>query len=129
MNEEYLKLPRASEVEYLWSEDWYDGPLSGMCAYEGRKLWFQCVNEVDDSDGVSRRHFTLHALPAEQLEDVLKWHKLFREKVGTHFDKCENGCGVTQPEGLWNEFYGPYRARELKYSYWDNPAIAWTDDL
>jgi hypothetical protein len=87
----YLKLPRVSEVEYLWADAWYDGPLSGMCKYQDEMLWFHAQNVVEDADGHSRWHYTLHRLPPEQLEDAVKWHDLFCEKVGTHFDKCEGG--------------------------------------
>jgi hypothetical protein len=46
-------------VEILWSFDYWDGPIAGLCRYDGRLAWFSCValggwrliTELYDEDG------------------------------------------------------------------------------
>jgi hypothetical protein len=40
------EIPFKSE-DWLWANDWYDGPLSGIMTYRGQLLWFDWIDETD----------------------------------------------------------------------------------
>jgi hypothetical protein len=33
-----------SEINILWSVNYWDGPLSGILEWHGAQYWFECVN-------------------------------------------------------------------------------------
>lgn len=72
----YKELPYAGEVNYLWSLDWYDGPLSGLCECQGKKYWFYFADDLGYNWA-----YTLHELPPEQLTDAEHWRNLLVEKI------------------------------------------------
>ena len=37
-------------IEFLWYDDYYDGPLSGLCEYNGAKYYYFWVDLVDGQD-------------------------------------------------------------------------------
>lgn len=105
------------EVRFLWHNDWWDGPLAGMCEYKGQMYWYHCHHENYKRTAKYWRKYGVFKMTPEQLEDEIKWHKLFIEKVGDHFDCNEAGHrnrdGV-KPQHLWNDFYEPF-------SKWERP--------
>jgi hypothetical protein len=125
----YVHLPRIErgEIRLLWHHAFWDGPLSGLCLYQGRKCWFERCAEGDEegADGFYRR-FLLLELSPEQLADEERWHELFRQKVGTHTDHDE-ARGAVRPRETWREFYDEY-ARRGPVDYSANPAVGWFED-
>lgn len=118
-------------VKLAWVDHWWDGPLEGVCDWEGRRVWFQYYYDptIDDSDcderelaerdpllnavacsDPPRRVLLLHELSPAQLAEECKWHNLFVEHVGSHWD-------FTLPEdtprgpatGSMSDFYEPYQ--------------------
>ena len=87
----YLALPRIdrSSVRLLWSDEFWDGPCSGMLLFRGQQYWFQSIEE-NEGDGWFRR-FLVVELSDAQLREECSWHDLFREKVGTHMDYDAEG--------------------------------------
>ena len=58
-------------IRFLWYCNWYDGPLSGMAEYEGRRTWYDFHSDTDDG-----RHYryVLYPLTHEQIETAELWH-------------------------------------------------------
>ena len=101
-------------IRLLWHVDFWDGPTSGLLSYAGEDLWFEMVEENEDTTASWYRRYVIVRLSEEQLADERRWHELFREHVGTHTDYDENGAratGVTKPRSEWDEFYGPHSKR------------------
>lgn len=111
-----LQLPpiTRTDVRLLWHFDFYDGPISGMLLFNGRRCWFQMVAENEEPNGWYRR-FLIVALSEEQIATEERWHELFREHVGHHTDYDAEGhrnSGTTRPREEWDHFYRPYGQRE-----------------
>lgn len=74
------------DVRYLWHNDYWDGPMSGACLYQGERLWFKIFHE-----GVQHRKFVLLRLNENQWKELDFRHLKFQNYVGTHTDYDENG--------------------------------------
>src|ERR1700722_1111121 len=97
-----------AEIALLWFDNFWDGPLSGLCAYQGREFYYWCFAEAEECDITSwYRRFSVHELSPAQLDEEKKWHELFREKVGTHWEPGGEG----KPQALHHEFYDAYNRR------------------
>jgi hypothetical protein len=106
------------EIRLLWHWDFWDGPISGLCLYDHEKYWFEMCWE-----GETSRRFVIRRLSPEQLADALKWHELFREKVGTHCDYDETRPQV-KPKESHREFYEAYEKRG-KLDFSNAPVLGW----
>lgn len=117
----YAHLPRLdrSEVRLLWHSGFWDGPINGLCLFQGRKCWFEMCE-----DGASYRRFLVLELTAEELADEERWHALFREHVGTHTDYGTDEAGVVHLRERWAAFYEPFGKRP-RVDYSRNPAVGW----
>jgi len=124
---EYDHLPRIdrADVRLLWHSDFWDGPINGLCLYQGRKCWFEACAEGEQDDGFYRRYLVL-ILTKGQLDEEEFWHELFRRKVGTHTDYGDAERKVL-PRETWHEFYDEFGKRgEVDYS--GNPALGWFEE-
>lgn len=124
MNDVTASHPRlpATEVTLLWFDNYWDGPLSGLCVFQGREHYFWCFAEAGESE-LARwyRRFSVHELSPEQLSNEKKWHELFREKVGTHWEPG----GKLKPQELHHEFYDAYKKRTPPHYELNCPIIGW----
>jgi hypothetical protein len=99
------------DIRLLWHSGYWDGPKSGMLSYQGKKYWFQTI----DDDEATVRRFLILELSGEQMREQEYWHELFRQKVGTHTDYDETGrheLGALRPGEMWREFYDAYEQRQ-----------------
>lgn len=53
------------KVQHLWHSRWYDGPLSGMCLYQGKKCWFHSLDWVREGNEVWERVVVIQLSTAE----------------------------------------------------------------
>ena len=111
----------ADEVVFQWHMDFWDGPLTGMCLYQGQEYWYHCFDENSEDSGWCRR-FSLHSLSEQDIADEKYWHELFREKVGTHWEG-----GSLQPRELHNEFYDAYLNCADPHYELNRPIIGWME--
>lgn len=135
--ERYKELPQipGSELKILWESSRYDGPLTGVMLYEGKKHYFamqkESYVETDSPEYPERRrHFVLYALSDEQIHELTERHEEFREHVGTHCDYDETGrrcVGKTKSRSTWHFFYEKYEDQRM--SFHDNEAVGWYDEL
>jgi hypothetical protein len=71
-------LSELSDVRMLWFSDWYDGPVTGLAAHDGREYWFVMVpNDGGEAWDFDPRVYVLHQLTAEQLADEWERHRAF----------------------------------------------------
>jgi hypothetical protein len=105
----------------LYSIDWYDGPLTGVCKYVGTRYYFNWVDDVGKN-----WIYVLVRLTPEQWELEDKRDTLFQEKVGTHCNY--GGKGELSPKETWNEYYKAYPPDEQVPMYLNNEVIGWTTD-
>ncbi len=97
-------------VRLLWSNDWYDGPLTGIAEVNGVKFLFDIVDRNVLGAEEEQRTYWLIQLNEDQLHDEERWHELFCQKVGTHFD--HTGREPLPRDAVNMEaFYGPYSKR------------------
>jgi len=137
------RLPRLNkkDVRIRSIHDWWDGPLQGIAVYDEKPCWYERRYEDDNprqqSDGEGRTwdewyaEYILVELTPEQHQEQIYREKLFREKVGTHFDCDEAGNrlgGNTMPKENWHEFYDVIIQRGTP-DLSQNTVIGWFDWL
>ena len=113
----------------LWHSDYYDGPLSGLAVYKGKKVWFQCI-EWEDENLFNMRIFNLHELSKEELEEEERWHQFFCDNVGYHCnydDGARADRGNEYTEESMKHFYDEAKKRP-KRDYTNNKVIATLDE-
>lgn len=96
-------------VQIEYTTDYWDGPLSGMCTWHGKRYYFHCIQM--DNDNFDRT-FVLLALSEQQLVTEEYWHREFVDHV------------LGQPRANWAKFYGPYEHAEFTPCTTDQ-AVAW----
>jgi hypothetical protein len=119
----YKNLPQidAKDVRILWHCGYYDGPLDGICLYQGRKCWFEIFQSlrvedvrkrVDNEGGSVWLDYYVRYLVVELSDDQITeedyWHELFRQKIGTHCDydeKEHRQIGGLKPQEVWAEYF------------------------
>ena len=87
------------KLELDYYINYYDGPMTGMARYDGRRLWFDL--DAEDYEGDRRiRTFKVYQPSEQQLKEHDYWHGEFQKYVRT--DR------TNLPESEWPKFYGPY---------------------
>jgi hypothetical protein len=99
-------------VQILWVDDWYDGPMSGACLWNGQHLWFNIhkVRERDDA-----YVYGLYDLPAERWAIINHRHADFCIHIGEHYDYVDgkrNRCGP-KPQRGWDHFSRKWKRFKL----------------
>ena len=114
----YRSLPKLPKtfVRLLWHSDYWDGPLSGLLEYEGKKYWYAKCDENDADESWYRRFLTIE-LSEEQIAEEEHWHKLFQQHV-------RPGPHKLRPKEEWRLFYEPYKARTPR-DLEGNQVIGW----
>jgi len=78
-------------IELLWEDDRWDGPLSGVCKIEDREYYFKLYDEHEvfweDEDRIDEeifdrvRWFLVYELTPEEMKIEHEQHKLFQEAI------------------------------------------------
>ena len=116
----------AEELQPLWISEYYDGPLSGAVVHNGQFRWYVMGEEEQApyADGWYRRYWLL-ALSAAQEDEERRWHDLFRQHVGTHWDSpCGTEPGRVLPRENHHLFYEPF-AKRTPLTLDDNEVLGW----
>ena len=113
----------SEDVRLLWVDEYWDGLLEGMVEYRGAR----CLALVADWEQVGakdeERRWVLYRLTPEQQQDKERWHALFVQHVGTHWDYTGARAGEPHPE----RFYGPFQARYRPPVLTREQAVGWFD--
>jgi len=131
--------PQASRdnVHMLWHTDYWDGPLSGLCIWNGEKYWFHNVFEEhfeareDHQCSQQNRYYCLFMLTPQELQEKEYWHGEFRKYVGNHSDYDEDGqrAGTIHPQSEHYKFYNRYKDHVETFKPRIDRVRAWfTDD-
>lgn len=104
-----------SRIVILWSEDWWDGILSGVATLDGRRIYFNCINEQESGS----RTFAFYDLPEQLWLKVEERHNDFQEYVGTHCDyvqgKRRNNLEANlHPQSEQQKFYDKWLNHKIK---------------
>jgi hypothetical protein len=118
------------KIYMLWHSNYYDGPLSGMALYEGKKVWFEC-DEWEHDNLYHMRTFNLYELSEEEIAEEEYWHELFRKHVGWHSDYGDRyaQCGAEgTSDGNWDAFYKKAEKERPKRDYSKNKCLGTFDE-
>ena len=111
----------------LWHSDYYDGPISGMAEYKGKKVWFKWDKDVFEPL-TDMRIFNLYELSDAEIEDEEQWHQYFREMVGHHCDYVEGKKGrVKYTPKSFDKFYAEGEKRKPR-DYANNKLVVTLDE-
>lgn len=69
--------PPSHPVELTFPVDWYDGPLSGLCCYQGDVCWFDGNPSADE--------WKVYRLTQAERDIETANQQCFEELVGTHW--------------------------------------------
>src|SRR5258706_13714445 len=86
----FSDLPELAGVRLVTISNWFDGPLAGLAAYEGRTHWYEGRDPLSDDEG-NAWEYVLYVLSASELTHELDRHEAFRQLVGTHWDLDDDG--------------------------------------
>jgi hypothetical protein len=113
----------AMAVRVLWVDDFYDGPLSGIAEWGGRRFRFDMTDRSALGQEDGPRRYWLITLSPEQLKEEERWQNLFCTHVWTGFDysgRPENRA----PASEHSKFYELYAARTVP-DYSGNEVVGW----
>jgi len=109
----------------LWIDDYWDGPLSGMLVFDGKLRRFECCDLNPRTRDVGARRFVVRDLAEEQVAEEERWHALFVEHVGDHWEvQGDDRRGTVKPAEEHAKFYEPYSARSQP-DYSTRPILGW----
>ncbi len=89
-----MELKLFEGVKILYYGDYWDGPVAGLCVYEGVYYYYfmskeeELLNENsdDENDIWSDRDFYIYELTFRELANELYWHSLFCTNVKAYSD-------------------------------------------
>lgn len=64
-------------VEILWVHDDFNGPMNGLCMYEGKKCWFSRTSEVivTSSDSTENSDYNIYKLEEDFIQRLEDEHR------------------------------------------------------
>ncbi|KKL11819.1 hypothetical protein LCGC14_2541960 [marine sediment metagenome] len=117
---------KEDELKWLWEDDYYDGPLSGMMEIKatGQKVWAFLIDECDwveqygpgpdDCDRMVVRIFALYELTPEQQTIEEYWHELFKLCVGEAHSYTTAGKLISNTQHYTQASFDFFYARRKK---------------
>jgi hypothetical protein len=124
------QIPR-QEVRLLWHCGYWDGPLNGMCLYQGKRYWFEAIDPFDEEkdEYVFPRRMGIYLLSAEELHEQEEIHQHFQQDVGMHTDYDEKGerlIGAVRPKTEWKKFDAWLKPQPKQpYDYRQHEMLGW----
>ena len=105
-----MELPILEGVVPVFADDYWNGPLRGMCKYKSEDLFFSLLSDRDSDEYPVR--FGVYRLPKAQTEYFIQSRNDFERLVGTHFSYAEDelfrALGPQFSENThpdWRDFY------------------------
>lgn len=94
------------KVEVLWVKDWYDGPLYGICEYQGRMFYFDVFDQSDfDTKPGWYRKYYVYNLSDSEIAHEVEYQSRYCESVGNNYDfRVPYSERIVHPEEKWPEF-------------------------
>jgi len=119
-----VKRVRMQDVRIKYVVDYWDGPLSGVAEIDGKKLYFDVVDEdftrrrrwilFGDYVFTRIRQFCFYDLPPAFWAEEDERHRDFLMFVGGHCDYDKHGkpSGTVKPSHLHDSFYRKWGSGE-----------------
>lgn len=99
------------DVEMLWHNGYWDGPLSGVALYDGEMVYFDMAEENDFN---GNRMYNVYKLYEDEKEYLLSSHEKFRKKVGSHTDHRPGVYNPNLKKNWMSYFKKKRKSMELK---------------
>lgn len=71
-----------TEAKILYYSDYYDGPMTGMLLWNGKKYWFEMYKHFDDWN--APRRYVVLEISEEDLQEEEARHQLWVECSGNY---------------------------------------------
>jgi hypothetical protein len=117
-------LLKAESVKLSWYEDFWDGPLCGVCEWKGKKYWFSNLDPH-----LRAYQYSMREISDDEWKVREQIHSLYQQHVGTHRDYFydENGqeikiVGPMKPKEEWSKYFN-FERPPIPES--KNPVSAW----
>ena len=115
------------EVRLLWYCDYWDGPLSGICFYQGQRYWFEAIEPEKENYGYPRR-VGIYILSTEELQAEEESQQRFQASVGMHttYDEQDQRpiSELLRPGEEHEKFYSWYK-QQPRRDYRHNKMVGW----
>jgi hypothetical protein len=108
------------DVKWLWDVSYYDGKLSGVCEYRGRKCWIDFADEgyASEKDDHPRIYVIVDISTQDYLK-LLEAHNLWKQI----YPGKKNG--IEQKSKITSEEYKIRREQIQTPDFSDHQIIAW----
>jgi len=111
----------------LWYSDYYDGPISGLAEYKGKKVWYEWNGNTLEPL-TDMRIYDFYELSYEEVVYEESWHQFFRDNVGHHCDFVKGMHGKTNyTEESFDKFYKEMEKEEPR-DYTKNKIVVTLDE-
>ena len=133
----------STKFKFLWHYSYWDGPRNGICEYDGKKCWFECVEEWhdnhsyppddDDFEQPWWRRFLLVHLTDEQYFLTFSRHQRFQILVGNHSTYDSAGRRSSYGSDVWStkksmdEFYAVRRKEQEFVPADEHRVLGWIE--
>lgn len=76
-----LRKISAKEIKLTTVEDFWDGPLSGLCTWEGDTYYYHCFDQIDETNDTDLwpRKYLLIKITEKQAERQKQEYDLFKK--------------------------------------------------
>lgn len=138
------KMNKLIDVELLYENDRWDGPLEGLCKYKGEFYhyivdelgeWEQWDDEDDDKCIWKSRTWKIYEIEPWQLAYELYWHAIFCNNVAAYYPfdfalQNERFKYNLKNKGIFRKFnfWKKQRKEYKKIDYSKNKCIGWVDE-
>jgi len=102
----------SAEIQVLYENDHWDGPLEGVCVWRGSEYYFLTSKSSLNED--APRKFVLIELTPKQKGQEAYWHRLFAEHVSKQkrFGSTLGPEIETKGRENWTKFYERHEEAE-----------------
>ena len=125
---ESLPKLRSTEIEIIWLNDYYDGPMSGILRFNEELFWFDATQFCDtwEESGWHRR-FGIVRLSKKELSKEMEVHEDFERYVGLHNSFVHLKPPPKFEKNKQDLFYEKHQVYCNGEHFEDNELIGWTE--
>jgi hypothetical protein len=122
-----MNVLKINDVDLMWHEDYYDGPIDGVLSYKNDLYYFGLIDEPNTID--CYRKFELIKMTEEEITKKVLNHRDFDFFVGgnSNYYKNERVEGIIFDREKWVGYYEDEERRALlkinKDSYKNKPSF------
>lgn len=101
--------PKIEDLDWHWVADWYDGPISGTAAVDGKEIWGIMCDELDSG----QRLYQVITPDPESWTGIERRREAFNKYVGTHWDfTVPQEERSVRPMDLHSKYYAMFSPSE-----------------